>query len=76
MIVTHLTISNTLFNVNIPRIILMVNPINKALTFNKSIYLNTIYKYIDISYIIIDFIKVITAIAVTSTIIFKPFTAI
>ena len=76
MTVIHPAVFNALIDANIPRIILMINPTNKALTFNKGTCLGTIYKYIDISYIITDFIKAIIAIAVTSTTVSEPFITI
>ncbi len=73
MITIYLVVFNVFFNVNILRIIFIINSISKALTFSKGICFGTIYKYIDIFYIIIDFTKTFITIAATSTTISKLF---
>ena len=76
MITIYLVVFNVFFNVNILRIIFIINSISKALTFSKGICFGTIYKYIDIFYIIINFTKTFTIIITTSTIIFELFITI
>src|SRR6266566_7868095 len=60
------TVVYTVLNNNIPRITIFTNPIKKCLEFNKNIWLKTIYKYIDIAYIITDIIKIFVVITTTS----------
>ncbi len=55
-------------NNNIFKIIIFTNPNKKYLEFNKNIRLETIYKYIDITYIITNIIKIFTIMATTSSI--------
>jgi len=69
-------IPNTLLDISILYIVIIVNPINKTFTFNKNIYLGSIYKCIDILYIIINITKAFTAVAIAFTAVFKPFTTI
>ncbi len=76
MTTTYLAVFNTLLNTNTPRIIFIINSINKTLIFSKNMYLDTIYKYVDIFYIITDFTKAFTTIAATSTTISEPFTTV
>ncbi len=66
-------VPNVLFDTNTLWIVIIINLTNKAFIFSKSIYLGIIYEYVDIFYIIIDFIKVFITIAITSTVVFKPF---
>ena len=73
MIVIYLAVSNILFDTNIPWIVIIINFTNKVFIFNKNIHLGIIYEYIDISYIIIDFMKVFTAITITSIVVFELF---
>ncbi len=76
MITIYPAVFNILLDTSTLCIVIIINLINKTLIFNKDIYLSSIYKYIDILYIIIDIAKVFTAIVATSTTVFKPFTAI
>ncbi len=76
MTVIYLAVSNVLFDMNTPCIVIIVNLTSKTLIFNKDIYLNSIHKYIDILYIIIDMAKAFIAVAVTSIAVFEPFIAI
>ena len=69
-------VPNVFLDTNTPYIVIIVNFTNKILTFNKDICLNSIYKYIDTLYIIINIAKTFTAIVTTSTAVFKPFIAI
>ena len=73
---TYPTIPNILFNTNTFYIVIITNPTNKILTFNKSIYLGSIHKCIDTLYIITNIIKAFTIVAITFTTVSKPFTAI
>ena len=75
MTVIYLAVSNVLFDMNTPCIVIIVNLTSKTLIFNKDIYLGSIYKYINISYIIIDITKAFIVVAATSTAVFKLFTA-
>ncbi len=76
MITIYPIVFNTLFNINTFQIVIIINLINKVFIFNKNICLSTIHKYINISYIIIDFIKIFITITAISITIFKPFTII
>ncbi len=58
MMAMYPTAVYTVLDNNTPRIAIFTNLIKKRLEFNKNIRLRTIYKCIDIVYIITDIIKV------------------
>ena len=68
MIAIYLIATYTVLDNNISRIAIFANPIKKCLEFSKNIRLETIYKYVDIIYIIIDIIKIFVAIAIASSV--------
>ncbi len=72
----YLTAIYTVLNNNIPKITILTNPIKKRLEFNKNIRLKTIYKYIDTIYIITNIIKTFAIMAITSSILLDPFSAV
>jgi len=58
---------------NIFKIAILVNPIKKYLEFNKNIQLKTIYKCVDIVYIMTDIIKAFVIMTIVSSIFSDPF---
>ncbi len=67
-IVVYIVLDN-----NTLKIAIFTNPIKKCLEFNKNIRLETIYKYIDITYIMIDIIKVFVVVAIVSSVFLNLF---
>jgi len=63
MTVIYPTAVHTVLDSNISKIAILMNLIKKRLEFNKNIRLGTIYKYIDITYIIMDIIKIFVVMA-------------
>ena len=62
----YLAVVYIVLNSNILKIAILVNPIKKYLEFNKNIWLKTIYKYIDIVYIMMNIIKAFVIITTAS----------
>ncbi len=67
---------NILFDANTLYIVIIINLTNKTLILNKNICLDSIYKYIDILYIIINIAKVFTVVTTTSIAVFELFIVI
>ncbi len=74
--VIYPAISNVFLDINIPRIIIMVNPTSKVFILNKGICLGSIYKCINILYIITNITKTFTVVVIASTTVFELFTII
>ena len=70
---TYLAVVYTVLNNNILKIAILANSIKKRLELSKNIRLKTIYKYIDITYIITDIIKAFVAVTITFFILSTPF---
>ena len=76
MIATYLIVFNVLLDANTLCIVIIINLINKTLTFSKGIHLGSIHKYIDILYIITNITKAFIAVIIASIAVFEPFTTI
>jgi len=61
---------------NTLKIVILVNLIKKCLEFNKNIQLETIYKYIDIMYIMTDIIKIFITMTTTSSVLSDFFSTV
>ena len=66
IITTHPIVFNTIIDSIIPRIAMFVNPIDKLLEIRKSIRLNTIYKFVETIYFLINTSKIATALVATT----------
>ena len=66
----------TVLDSNILKIVILTNLIKKHLELNKNIQLETIYKCVDITYIITDIIKVFVVITTTSSVFSDPFSTV
>ena len=66
----------TVLDNNIFKIAIFANLIKKCLKFNKNIRLKTIYKYIDIMYIITDIIKAFVIVAIAFSILLDLFSIV
>ena len=64
----YLAVIYTILNNNIPKIAILMNSIKKRLKFNKNTQLRTIYKCVDIMYIITDITKAFVIITTTFSI--------
>ena len=73
MTATYPAISNVILDFNMLRIVIFVNPIVKLLKISKDTRLDTIYKYIDTTYIFIDSIWTFAVLAIVSPIVSEPF---
>ncbi len=69
--VVHIVLDNNIF-----KIIILTNSTKKYLEFNKNIRLGTIYKYINITYIIIDIFNAFVVVATISFILSDPFSTV
>ncbi len=76
MIAIYPAVPNVFLDTSTFYIVIIVNPTNKTLIFNKGMYLSSIHKCIDTLYIIIDIAKAFTAVVITFIAVFEPFTAI
>ena len=76
MIGIYSTASNAILDFTTPRIAILVNPTKKALKIDKSIYIATIHKYIDIVYLMVGSPRVFAMLTVASTAIFEPLLSI
>jgi len=70
------TVTYTVLNNNISKIIILTNSIKKHLKFDKNIQLETIYKYINTMYIMTDIFKVFVVIATIFFILSDPFSTV
>ncbi len=71
MIRIYLTTSNAILNSTTLKIVILINSIKKALKIDKDIYIATIYKYIDIIYLMVGNLEILAALTTTLTTIFK-----
>ncbi len=76
MIVIYPAVPNVFFDMNILWIVVIINLINKAFIFSRDMCFDTIYKCVDISYIMINITKAFTTIVVASTTVSKPFSTV
>ncbi len=63
----YLTISNIILNSMILKIVILINPIKKALKIDKNIYIAIIYKCTDIAYFMIGNLGVFIVLTIVST---------
>ncbi len=76
IITIYLTVVHMVLKSNIFKIAILVNPIKKYLEFNKNIQLKTIYKCVDIVYIMTDIIKAFVIMAIASSILSDLFSTV
>ena len=76
MIIMHPVVFNAFLDISTLYIVIIVNFTSKILIFNKSIYLDLIYEYIDTLYIIINITKTFIIVVIAFTTISELFTTI
>ncbi len=78
IIVTHLITVNTIIDFKTFKIVILVNSTDKTLKITKKVRLNTIYKYANVIYIMINIFRTFTILTITTAAIFfiEPFTSV
>jgi len=76
MIKIYLIALNAILNSIILKIAILVNPIKKVLKIDKNIYIATIHKYVDTTYLIIGNPGIFAVLITTSAVISKPLSPI
>jgi hypothetical protein len=72
MTTIHPAISNAITDSITPRIVILVNPMDKPLEIRKDTRLSTIYEFAEIVYFLTDAFKMATALAIAITTLTEP----